>query len=90
MHCRKSLLFDNTDIWTKKKGNKDFDVTIGSFEGAEVCDFLGLYILYILSTKCGKNLNGICRDDGSLQKEMKFPIKDFFSKCAQIRRKLLI
>ena len=56
MHCQKSLLFDNTDIWTKKEGNKDFDVTIDNFEDAEVCDFLGLYILYILSTKYGKNL----------------------------------
>ena len=47
MHCRKSLLFNNLDIWTKKEGNKNFDVTIGSFDGTEICELVGLYILYI-------------------------------------------
>ena len=55
MHCRKSLLFNNLDIWTKKEGNKDFDVTIGSFDGTEICELVGLYILYIRSTKYGRN-----------------------------------
>ena len=64
MHCRKSLLFNNSDIWIKKDGNKDFDVTMGSFDGAEICELVGLYILYILSTKYGKDLNGLYRDDG--------------------------
>ena len=64
MHYRKSLLFKNTDIWIKKEDNKDFDVTMGSFDGAEVCELVGLYILHILSTKYGKNLNGIYRVDG--------------------------
>ena len=47
----------------KKKGNKDFDVTMGSFDGPEVCELVGLYILYILSTKFEKTFNGIYRDD---------------------------
>ena len=64
MLCRKSLLFNNTNIWIKKEGNKDFDVTMGSFDGAEVYELVVLYILYILSTKYGKNFNGIYRDDG--------------------------
>ena len=55
MHCRKSLLLNNLDIWTKKEGNKDFDVTIGSFDGTEICELVGLYILYIWSTKYGRN-----------------------------------
>ena len=55
MHCQKSLLFNNTDnIQIKKEGNKDFDVTMGSFDGTEVCELVGLYILHILSTKYGK------------------------------------
>ena len=29
MHCRKSLLFNNSEIWIKKEGSKDFDVTMG-------------------------------------------------------------
>ena len=34
MHCQKSLLFNNTDIWIKKEGKKIFDVTMGSFDSA--------------------------------------------------------
>ena len=42
MHCGKSLLFNNSDIWMKKEGNKDFDVTMGRFDGAEICEMVGL------------------------------------------------
>ena len=42
-----------------------FDVTMGSFDDAEVCELVELYILHILSTKYGKkNLNSIYWDDG--------------------------
>ena len=44
IHCRKYLLFNNTDRWIKKEGNKDFDVNMGSFDGAEVFELVGLYI----------------------------------------------
>ena len=37
---------------------------MGSFDSAEVCELVGLYILHILSTRYGKSLNGIYRDDG--------------------------
>ena len=63
MYYQKSLLFNNSDIWTKKEGNKDFDVTIGSFNDAEICELVGLYILYIWSTKYGINFNSLYRDD---------------------------
>ena len=36
MHARKSLLFCDGDLWVKKSG-AEFDVTMGSFDGAEVC-----------------------------------------------------
>ena len=36
-HARKSLLFDITRVWVKKD-NSDFDVTMGSYDGAEVCE----------------------------------------------------
>ena len=42
MHSRKSLLFSNNDIWVKKD-NLNLDVTMGSFNGAEVCELVGLY-----------------------------------------------
>ena len=64
MHCWKSLLFNNSDIWIKKERNKDFDVSMGSFDGAKIWQLVGLYIVHILNTKYGRNLNGIYRDDG--------------------------
>ena len=48
MHCRKSLLFNNSEIWIKKEGSKDFDVIMDSFDGAEICHLVDVYILYIL------------------------------------------
>ena len=41
MHSRTSLLFNNTDIWIKKNGDPDFDVTMGSFDDAELCELVG-------------------------------------------------
>ena len=32
----------------KKEGSKDFDVTMGSFDGAEICHLVDVCILYIL------------------------------------------
>ena len=64
MHCWKSLLFNNSDIWIKKECNKDFDVSMSSFDGAKIWELVGLYIVHILNTKYGRNLNGIYRDDG--------------------------
>ena len=64
MHARKSLLFTNTEHWVKKNGNQDFDVTMGSYDGAELCELVGLFILQTLSEKYGKNVSGLYRDDG--------------------------
>ena len=64
MHCRKSLLFDNETAWTKKNHSDMFDVTMGSFDGAEVCELIGLFLLNNLSEKYGKNNVGLYRDDG--------------------------
>ena len=39
-------------------------MTIRSFDGAELSELMGLYILHILSEKCGKHRIGLYRDDG--------------------------
>ena len=64
MHCRKSLLFDNKTAWTKKNHSSMFDVTMGSFDGAEVCELIGLFLLNNLSEKYGKNDVELYRDEG--------------------------
>ena len=56
MHSEKSLLSNNINIWIKKNGDPDFDVTMGSFHGVELCELEGLCILHILDEKYGKNI----------------------------------
>ena len=36
-HCRRSLLFHNKEPSIKKDSNGGFDITMGSYDGAEVC-----------------------------------------------------
>ena len=47
-----------------KKDNSSFDVTMGSFDGAEICKIVGLYLLNKLSNLLGKENVGLYRDDG--------------------------
>ena len=47
MHSRKSVLFEPNQVWVKKRGNL-FDVTMGSFNGAEICELADLYLLHNL------------------------------------------
>ena len=48
LQTKSGLLFNGKQAWNKK-GNKAFDVTMGSWDGAEVCDLIGLYLLSQLS-----------------------------------------
>ena len=63
LHTRKSLLFNKNEVWVKKD-NPDFDVTMGSFNGVEVCELVGLYLLDILRKEFGDNKIGLYRHDG--------------------------
>ena len=44
---KKSLLYSDKQPWTKK-GETPFDVAMGSYDGAETCDLVGLYLLSLL------------------------------------------
>ena len=61
-HAPKSLLLDKTSVCIKKD-NSDFDVTMGSYDGAEVCELVGLYLLNLLTNEFGKNNIGLYGDD---------------------------
>ena len=63
MNSRKSLLFDEKDIWCKK-GDELFDVTMGAYDGAEVCEVVGLFLLHSLGETLGDKHVGLYRDDG--------------------------
>ena len=63
MHVRKSLLFYKNSPWAKKQGNL-FDVTMGSFDGAEVCELVGLFILHQITQQINGIEVGLYRDDG--------------------------
>ena len=61
LHTKKSFLYNNTEPWCKR-GDTQFDVTMGSFDSAESCELVGLYILSQLE-KLDINI-GLYRDDG--------------------------
>ena len=44
-HAKKSLLYNNSTPWCKRTDTPNFDVTMGSFDGAETCQLVGLYLL---------------------------------------------
>ena len=48
----------------KKDSDPNFNVTMGSYDGAEICQLVGLYILHVLREKYGKDKIGLYRDDG--------------------------
>ena len=64
MHSRKSIIFHNRSPRVKKDNDDLFDVTMGSFDGAEVCKLIGLSILNDLANKYWTNNIGLYRDEG--------------------------
>ena len=64
MNARKSLLFYNDAFWVKKQGNELFDVAMGSYDGAEIADLVGLFILHTLRREIEDLDIGLYRDDG--------------------------
>ena len=63
-HCRKSLLYNNNILWKKKNSESCLDITMGSFDGAEICEFVAIHILSLVSNKLDKQSTGFYRDDG--------------------------
>ena len=63
LHAKRSLLFSDNCPWEKKAASNKFDVTMGSFDGAETCELVGCYLLSLLTKKYGQNI-GLYRDDG--------------------------
>ena len=61
IHAKKSTLIHKQQPW-QKKGDTTFDVTMGSYDGAETCELVGSFLLSQLQDL---NINvGLYRDDG--------------------------
>ena len=66
MNARKAFLFFEGNPWVKKDTQtlNHFDVTEGSFDGAEVCELVGLFLLNQLKDLVVNGSVGLYRDDG--------------------------
>jgi len=62
-HARQSLLYTTEGPWRKRSCDTLFDVTMGSYDGAEVCELVGIYLLNKIQDKTTCNI-GLYRDDG--------------------------
>ena len=61
-NSRLSILHHDNKVWRKKNGL--FDITMGSYDGAQVTDLVGLYILYLLKKEIPEIDFGLYRDYG--------------------------
>ena len=65
MHSRRTLLHDNKgNMWSKKEIKKQFDVSMGAFDGAEVYELIGLCIVSTINKSIDFESIGLYRDDG--------------------------
>ena len=56
------FLYTGDTVWVKK-GEINFDVGMGAWDGAETCELVGLYILSKLRNKLPNFDHGLYRDD---------------------------
>ena len=64
MQARKTLLFHDDIPWVQRSGNKEFDVPMGSCDGAEVCELVRCFPSNNLSHVMDKRFVGLYRDNG--------------------------
>ena len=62
-HCPKSILHYNKDPRVKKNTKSYFDMSLGSHDGAEICELVGIYLLFLLTNIINKNFFDLYRDD---------------------------
>ena len=65
LQAKSSLLYNSGKPWTKRTSSNLFDVTMGSYDGAESCELVGTYLLDNIKERFGNACNfGLYRDDG--------------------------
>ena len=63
MHTKQLLLLTDGTAWTKNDSDGMFDVTMGSYDGAETCELVGAYLLCQPPKEISRNQIGLYRDD---------------------------
>ena len=64
IQAKSSLLYSYGEPWGKKTSSNLFDVTMGSYDGAESCELVGAYLLHKIKEKFGSICEfGLYRDD---------------------------
>ena len=63
VHAKKSCLFSSGKQWCKKSSSDFFNITMGSYDGAESCELVGSFLLHEITMKHSNNF-GLDRDDG--------------------------
>ena len=56
-------MYKQGEPWIKKQSN-NFDVTMGSYDRAEVCELIRIFMLSLIGNKYNLNNIGLYRDDG--------------------------
>ena len=64
MQARRTLLFNYGKPWVKKVGNQEFHVPMECFDGAKICELVGIYNFYQLKSIIRKENAGLYCDDG--------------------------
>ena len=68
LHAHETFLFHGGKTWVKKGDSGRFDVPMGSFNGAETCELVGLFLLSQMTSGSepifSPNEVGLYRDDG--------------------------
>ena len=60
--CIKLLLYHKNESWKKKNSDNCFDVTMGSYDEAEVCELVGTLVLSTLANNIPKENPSLYRD----------------------------
>ena len=64
LQARRTLLFNDGEPWVKKTSNEEFDVPMACFDGAEICELVGIYNFHLLKSIIRNENVGLYCDDG--------------------------
>jgi len=65
LQAKSSILYSYGEPWGKKTSSNLFDVTMGSYDGAESCELVGYYLLQKIKEKFGSICDfDLYRDNG--------------------------